>query len=78
MSVRKPKSLIAAETRNEKQEIIMERYIVINQYGIGGEKGEVMYRPRCTGGESERRCERWVRRNDSAHTARIDSEEVAL
>jgi hypothetical protein len=47
------------------------RYVVINQYGIGGEKGEVAYKPRSTGRESYDACEKWCRRNDTANTFAI-------
>ncbi len=47
------------------------RYIVINQYGIGGNKGEVAYQPRSTGRESYDACDRWCRTHDTANTMAI-------
>lgn len=51
------------------------RYIVINQYGIGGAQGEVAYRPRSTGKTSLEACDKWCRKNDTANTYAIIEEE---
>jgi hypothetical protein len=48
-----------------------QKYIVVNQYGIGGEKGEVAYRPRSTGKKSYDKCCAWVKKNDTVNTMMI-------
>jgi hypothetical protein len=49
----------------------MTSYRVINQYGIGGNVGEVHYTPKATGKVAHDRCEEWCRKNDTANTMTI-------
>jgi len=53
----------------------MEKYIVINQYGIGGEKGSVAYKPRSTGKQSYDDCDKWCKKNDTVNTMMIITED---
>jgi hypothetical protein len=60
-----PNETKAAETKTS--------FCVVNHYGIGGEKGQVHYRPRATGDEAYTRCQKWVAKNDTAHTMRVEA-----
>ena len=51
------------------------KYIVVNQYGIGGEQGSAMYKPRSTGKASRDACDRWCRKHDTATTGAIIEKE---
>jgi len=48
-----------------------EKYIVVNQYGIGGDKGEIAYSPKSYGKKSHEACQEWCKRNDRVGTMMI-------
>jgi hypothetical protein len=47
------------------------KYVVVNRYGIGGEKGKIVYVPMTFGRDSADKCEKWVKKHDTANTMAI-------